>query len=66
MRVRPRGAVAFAAQFLIGDRMGDVAVAITPPMLGAMAAGTAVMAAPRRSAAIAPCLPHRPAAAFRR
>ena len=27
------GAVAFAAQFLIGDRMGDVVVAITPTML---------------------------------
>ena len=39
------GAVAFAAQFLIGDRLGDVAVAITPTMLAAMAAATAAMAA---------------------
>jgi putative ABC transport system permease protein len=60
------GAVAFAAQFLIGDRMGDVAVAITPPMLGAMAAGTAGMAA------LGALLPLRrvsridPVAAFRR
>ncbi|GEM_PF-906971 len=37
-------AVAFGAQFLIGERMGDVTVAITPGMLAAMAAATAVMA----------------------
>lgn len=36
--------VAFGAQFLIGERMGDVTVAITPGMLAAMAAATAVMA----------------------
>lgn len=59
-------AVAFAAQFLIGDRMGDVAVAITPPMLAAMAAATALMAA------LGSLLPLRrvsridPVAAFRR
>lgn len=58
--------VAFAAQFLIGDRMGDVAVAITPPMLAMVAAGTAVMAA------LGSLLPLRrvsridPVAAFRR
>lgn len=39
------GAVAFAGQLLIGDRMGDVMVAITPPMLAVMAAATALMAA---------------------
>ena len=60
------GAVAFAAQFLIGDRMGDVAVAITPTMLAAMAAATAVMAG------LGALLPLRrvsridPVAAFRR
>ncbi len=60
------GAVAFAMQFLIGDRMGDVVVAITPTMLAAMAAATAVMAA------LGALLPLRrvaridPVAAFRR
>lgn len=60
------GAVAFAAQFLIGDRMGDVAVAITPTMLAAMAGVTAAMAA------LGALLPLRrvsridPVAAFRR
>lgn len=60
------GAVAFATQFLIGDRMGDVAIAITPTMLAAMAAATAVMAA------LGALLPLRrvsridPVAAFRR
>lgn len=37
-------AVAFGAQFLIGERLGDVTVAITPAMLAAMAAATAAMA----------------------
>ena len=37
-------AVAYGLQFLIGERMGDVTVAITPPMLAAMAVATAVMA----------------------
>ena len=37
-------AVAFGTQFLIGERMGDVTVAITPAMLAAMAAATAAMA----------------------
>ena len=38
-------AIAYGAQFLISERMGDVTVAITPAMLAAMAAATAVMAA---------------------
>lgn len=38
-------AIAYGAQFLISERMGDVTVAITPAMLAAMAATTAVMAA---------------------
>ena len=37
-------AVAFGTQFLIGERMGDVTVAITPAMLAAMAVATAAMA----------------------
>lgn len=37
-------AIAFGTQFLIGERMGDVTVAITPGMLAAMAAATAIMA----------------------
>lgn len=59
-------AVAFGAQFLIGERMGDVTVAITPAMLAAMAAATTVMAA------LGALLPLRrvsridPAEAFRR
>lgn len=60
------GTVAFATQFLIGDRMGDVVVAITPPMLAGMAVATAAMAA------VGALLPLRrvsridPVAAFRR
>ena len=59
-------AVAYGAQFLIGERMGDVTVAITPAMLAAMAAATAVMAV------LGSLLPLRhvvridPAVAFRR
>ncbi|VBA45668.1 ABC transporter permease [Mycobacterium attenuatum] len=37
-------AVAYGAQFLIADRLGEVTVEITPAMLAAMAAATAVMA----------------------
>ncbi len=37
-------AITYGAQFLIRDRMGDVTVEVTPVMLGAMAAVTAVMA----------------------
>ncbi|KZS65680.1 ABC transporter permease [Mycobacterium pseudokansasii] len=37
-------AVAYGAQFLIADRLGDVTVEITPTMLAAMAGATAVMA----------------------
>ena len=38
-------AAAFATEVLLGDRLGDVTIAITPTMLVAVAAGTAVMAA---------------------
>jgi len=37
-------AVTYAAQFLIGDSLGDVAVEVTPSMLVTMAAATAAMA----------------------
>lgn len=37
-------AVAFATQFVIGERLGDVTIAITPAMLAAMAGASAVMA----------------------
>ena len=59
-------AVAYAAELLIGDRLGDIAIAITPTMLVTVAAGTAVMAA------LGSLLPARriaridPAVAFRR
>ncbi|TXI42029.1 MAG: ABC transporter permease [Mycobacterium sp.] len=36
--------LAYAAQYLIRDRLGDVTIAVTPSMLGAMAIATAVMA----------------------
>jgi len=36
--------IAYAAQLLLGDRMGDVTIAITPTMLAVVAAGTAAMA----------------------
>ncbi|BBX96596.1 ABC transporter permease [Mycobacterium lacus] len=58
--------IAYAAQFAIRDRMGDVTVQITPTMLAAMAGATAVMAI------LGSLLPLRrvsrldPAAAFRR
>ena len=59
-------ALAYAAQFLIRDRLGDVTIAVTPMMLAGMALATAVMAA------LGSLLPLRqvtridPAAAFRR
>lgn len=59
-------AIAYAAQFLLGDRMGDVVLRITPLMLAAVAGGTAVMAV------LGSLLPLRrvtridPATAFRR
>lgn len=37
--------LAFGAQFLVRDRLGDVTIAVTPAMLAAMAAATAAMAA---------------------
>lgn len=58
--------IAYGTQFIIGERLGDVTVAITPAMLAAMAAATAVMAI------LGSLLPLRrvtridPAAAFRR
>lgn len=57
---------AWALQFLIGGRMGDVTVAITPVVLAVMAVGTAIMTA------LGSLLPLRqvtridPATAFRR
>ncbi|ORB65394.1 ABC transporter permease [Mycobacterium shinjukuense] len=59
-------AIAYGAQFLLADRMGDVTVEVTPALLAAMAAATAVMAV------LASLLPVRrvtridPAEAFRR
>jgi putative ABC transport system permease protein len=59
-------AVAYAAQLLLGDRMGDVTIAITPALLAGVAVGTAVVAA------LGSLLPARritridPAIAFRR
>ncbi|MCB0923687.1 MAG: ABC transporter permease [Mycobacterium sp.] len=58
--------LAYAAQYLIRDRLGDVTIAVTPSMLGGMAVATAVMAA------LGSLLPLRkvgsidPALAFRR
>lgn len=37
--------IAYGAQLLLGDRMGDVTIAITPTMLAVVAAGAAAMAA---------------------
>lgn len=59
-------ALAYALQFLIRDRLGDVTIAVTPAMLGVMAIATTVMAA------LGALLPLRrvtridPALAFRR
>ncbi len=58
--------LAYTTQFLLGDRLGDVTIAITPTMLFAVAFGTAVMAV------LGSVLPARrvaridPAIAFRR
>ena len=58
-------AFAYATQFLIGDRLGDVTIAVTPVMLAWMALATAVMAALgsllplRRVARIDPALAFR-------
>lgn len=58
-------AIAYGAELLLGDRMGDIAIAITPGIAVSVAAGTAVMAA------LGTVLPGRrlaridPAAAFR-
>ncbi len=59
-------AIAYGAQFLIGERLGDVTVAITPPMLAAMAAATAVMAVLGSLLPLRRVLHIDPAAAFRR
>ena len=59
-------ALAYTAQYLIRDRLGDVTIAVTPAMLGGMAIATAAMAA------LGSVLPLRrvtridPALAFRR
>lgn len=59
-------ALGFGAEGLLGDRLGDVSIAITPTVLAAVAAGTAAMAA------LGSVLPARrvaridPAIAFRR
>ncbi len=59
-------ALAYVAQFLIRDRLGDVTIAVTPVMLAGMALATAVMAG------LGSLLPLRrvtridPAVAFRR
>ena len=59
-------AIAYSAQLLLGDRMGDVTIAITPTMLAVVAMGTALMAG------LGSILPARrvskidPAIAFRR
>ena len=58
--------LAYTAQYLIRDRLGDVTIAVTPVMLGGMAIATAAMAA------LGSVLPLRrvtridPALAFRR
>jgi putative ABC transport system permease protein len=59
-------AVAYVAQFLIGERMGDVTVAITPAMLAGMAAATGVMAILGSLLPLRRVVRTDPAAAFRR
>jgi len=59
-------ALAYIAQFAIGDRLGDVTVAVTPAMLAAMAAATAVMAALGSLLPLRRVLRIDPALAFRR
>jgi putative ABC transport system permease protein len=61
------GAVlAYTAQFLIRDRLGDVTIAVTPAMLAAMAAATAVMAALGSLLSLRRVTTIDPAMAFRR
>lgn len=57
---------AYVAQFVIRDAMGDVTVEITPAMLGAMAAVTALMAALGAIVPIRRITKIDPALAFRR
>ncbi len=59
-------AIAYVAQFLIGERMGDVTVAITPAMLAGMAAATGVMAILGSLLPLRRVLRIDPAVAFRR
>ena len=59
-------ATAYTAQFLIGDRLGDVTIAVTPTMLAAMAAATAAMATLGSLLPLRRVLTIDPATAFRR
>jgi putative ABC transport system permease protein len=59
-------ALAYAAQFLIRDRLGDVTIAVTPGMLAAMALTTAVMAALGSLLSLRRVTSIDPAMAFRR
>jgi putative ABC transport system permease protein len=59
-------ALAYAAQFFIRDRLGDVTIAVTPGMLAAMALTTAVMAALGSLLSLRRVTSIDPAMAFRR
>jgi len=59
-------ALAYALQFLIRDRLGDVTIAVTPGMLGLMAVATAVMAALGSLVPLLRVTRVDPATAFRR
>ena len=59
-------ALAYAAQFLIRDRLGDVTIAVTPPMLAVMAAVTAGMAGLGSLLSLRRVTSIDPAMAFRR
>ena len=58
--------LAYALQFLIRDRLGDVTIAVTPGMLGLMAVATAVMAALGSLVPLLRVTRVDPATAFRR
>jgi len=59
-------ALAYTAQFLIRDRLGDVTIAVTPAMLAVMAAATAAMAALGSLLSLRRVTSIDPAIAFRR
>lgn len=59
-------AMAYGAQFLIRDRLGDVTVAVTPAMLAGMVLGTAFMAALGSLLSLRRVTRVDPASAFRR